>query len=159
MGRPATHGLSHTPTYTSWRAMRVRCHDPKHDNYRHYGAKGIMVCDRWKDFQNFLADMGIRPSKSHTIDRLDLSGDYEPKNCRWATKIEQGNNHSKNHHVEYRGQRMTMTQAWCLSGKIVPKGTLKSRIYGGWPIDQALETPAVMGRNQWTQNYVETIRL
>jgi len=154
MGRPPTHGMSNTPTYKSWRSMLNRCSNPKHDNYQYYGAKGIVVCERWKKFAAFLEDMGVRPSKSHSIDRIDLNGNYEPGNCRWATKIEQGNNHSKNHHVIYRGQRLTMTQAWRESGKLVPKSTLKTRLYRfNWPIEKALETPAIMGRNQWsTQN-------
>ena len=150
MGRPPIHGMHKTPTYSSWKSMLARCLYPSHENYQYYGEKGIVVCQRWRNFANFYADMGDRPSIDHSIDRIETSGNYEPGNCKWSTKIEQQNNRPDNHLVEYRGSTMTMTEAWRLSGKIVAKSTLKTRLYKfGWPIKEALETPAVMGRNQW----------
>lgn len=83
------HGLSQTITYSSWSAMRGRCYDPSNASYASYGGRGITVCARWHDFLNFLADMGERPSKDHSIDRRDPDGNYEPGNCRWATRAEQ----------------------------------------------------------------------
>ena len=86
------HGEINSPEYTSWRGMRDRCYNPNHSNYRYYGKRGITICERWESFENFLEDMGRKPSPKHSIDRIDGSGHYEPDNCRWATPIEQARN-------------------------------------------------------------------
>lgn len=87
--RATTHGMTRTPTYTSYRAMVKRCSNPNDPAYAQYGGRGIQVCERWKiSFENFLADMGLRP-KRRTLDRIETNGNYEPGNCRWATKSEQ----------------------------------------------------------------------
>lgn len=87
----ARHTEARSPTYISWRSMLTRCSDPKHQAWKYYGALGVKVCERWKTFANFLADMGERPD-GRTIDRINPYGDYEPGNCRWATSIEQRHN-------------------------------------------------------------------
>lgn len=85
------HGLCDSPTYGSWSAMLSRCNNPNDTRFKDYGGRGIRVCDRWKDFRNFLADMGLRPD-GKTLDREDVNGNYEPDNCRWADSFEQAAN-------------------------------------------------------------------
>lgn len=88
-----THNLSRTPEYHSWKAMSARCYDPNNNRFRYYGARGVTVCQRWRDsFEAFLSDMGPKPSPRHSIDRKETNGRYEPDNCRWATPSEQSKN-------------------------------------------------------------------
>lgn len=90
----ADRNIIRTPTYTSWESMRRRCFSEKQRSFPLYGGRGISVCERWlgeNGFINFVADMGLRPY-GKTLDRIDVNGNYEPKNCRWATLKQQMNN-------------------------------------------------------------------
>lgn len=90
------HGMSKTPEYAIWSAMRQRCTNPAVKRYPHYGGRGIKVCDRWLDFAAFIEDVGRRPSDDLSLDRIDNNGDYEPGNVRWATTVQQNNNTRRN---------------------------------------------------------------
>lgn len=98
-----------TPTHNSWHAMLQRCRNPRSHGFSRYGARGIAVCERWLVFANFLADMGERPA-GMTLDRIDNDGDYEPGNCRWASRVIQANNTRANRFIEWDGRRQTLTQ-------------------------------------------------
>ena len=89
--RSTLNGLSHTPTYNSWRCMIYRCTNANDKKWKYYGGRGVSVCDRWLNFENFLSDMGERPD-GKTIDRIDPYGNYEPDNCRWLDRLKQNSN-------------------------------------------------------------------
>lgn len=123
-----THGFSKSKSeYRVWRGMKRRCLVKGTPSYERYGGRGIKVCDRWiNSFENFYYDMGDRPSSKHSLDRIDNNGDYEPTNCRWATKKEQSNNVRTNNWIEYNGIKMTLSQ-WSSYFRVTPT-TLKSML-------------------------------
>lgn len=102
-----------TPEYYSWRNMRNRCNNSKSANYDYYGGRGIKVCERWNNsFQDFLEDMGRKPTPTHTLDRIDNNGDYTKENCRWADKVEQGRNKRNNRFFKMEdGRILTVSDA------------------------------------------------
>lgn len=138
-----THGhnrdYSVTPEYTAWQGMRRRCEDVKFKQHGDYKNRGITYCERWEKFENFLADMGVKPSPLHTLDRKDNDGNYEPSNCRWATWEEQSRNKRSNQVLEFQGQRMCI-QDWAEHVGL-NRNTLVKRLRSGWPIEKALTTP------------------
>jgi len=134
------HGCSEgSPAYKTWAGMIQRCTNKNQRSYKDYGGRGITVCERWLKFKNFYADMGERPSKEHSIDRIDVNGNYEPGNCRWATQAEQHANKTNNARWEFRGQ-VKCAFEWAAELGISIR-TIRSRLRYGWTLEQALATP------------------
>lgn len=138
--RHQTHGKSKTPEYLSWCAMRRRCKDTNDDWYPSYGGRGISVCERWDDFVTFLSDMGEKPSKAHSLDRIDVNGNYDPSNCRWATPKVQARNTRACEMLTYNGETKNIAD-WADQFGINYR-TIKSRTYQmGWSAEKAITTP------------------
>lgn len=155
MGSPAKHignwkhgeTMGHRPTaeYKAWCAMIERCQS-NHPASKNYYRRGITVCERWKhSFPNFLTDMGRKPSPRLTLDRIDNDGNYEPGNCRWATREEQGRNKRSNRLITFRGETLCMAD-WSRRTGLHPM-TLRRRLSAGWPVERALTQVAVIGAN------------
>lgn len=126
-----THGMTGTPEYQAWADMISRCENPDAGEFKRYGARGISVCAAWRSsFERFLADIGLRP-EGLTLDRIDVNGNYEPDNIRWATQTTQMRNRRCNRYLEYKGERMTLAEASERSG--IDKGTIRGRLRRGWP--------------------------
>lgn len=106
--------LDNHPLRLIWKSMLTRCNNSHAKSYTHYGARGIKVCERWQrdnnGFENFVNDMGERPTPEHTLDRIDYNGDYCPENCRWATPAEQANNKTDNVYIKVGGKQITAKQ-------------------------------------------------
>jgi len=128
-----------TAEYRAWKAMRGRCLNPWNRKYQHYGGRGIGICAQWSDFQSFYEDMGPRPSPSHSLDRIDNDGHYEPRNCRWATATQQANNRQFNHLITHDGLTQTLAQ-WARTLGVSPF-TLSTRIERGASIELVVRTP------------------
>ena len=143
------HGLSNSRLFEIWRAMKKRCYLKTHVHYKNYGARGIRVCEEWKnDFMNFYNwAMANGYRDDLTIDRINPDGNYEPNNCRWATYKEQNNNKKNNRYIEYNGEKHTASE-WAEIKKI-NYDTFFSRLYSGWSIKDLIETPVRIRRRQY----------
>lgn len=130
-----THGCSKTRAYKSWDHMLDRCKNPKTTYWNEYGGRGIKVCERWMKFENFLADMGERPEGT-SIDRINNNGNYEPENCRWATKKQQQQNRRVAHKLTHDGTTMTLSEWSRRAG--LKTSTLSERLRRGMGIKDAL---------------------
>lgn len=138
--RKVTHGMVESMEYKSWRSMKSRCLNPKDDNYADYGGRGISVSQEWvNSFETFFADMGRKPSSKHSIERIDVNGNYEPSNCRWATMTEQANNRRNNTRLTFRGITLNQKE-WCNKLGLC-ESTVHNRILKGMSIEDALTIP------------------
>jgi hypothetical protein len=143
--RATTHGASVKgsrlrPTYQSWLNMRMRCLQPTHQAYSRYAGRGIGICERWASFENFLEDMGERPSPKHSIERIDNDGHYEPGNCRWATIVDQARNRRSNVHITYCGETLTLSQWSERTGLAI--SLISRRLQAGLEPDEILTKPS-----------------
>jgi hypothetical protein len=139
--RSTKHGRAKTPEYVVWLGMKQRCSNTKHIGFPQYGARGIRVCERWRDdFAAFLADMGRRPSPAHSLERINNAWDYEPGNVRWATRSEQARNKRNNVLLTLGGETLTMTD-WATRLGTTAQVVWTRLNRQGWSIERALTTP------------------
>jgi hypothetical protein len=136
-----THGHSvnkkQSPEYRSYLKARSRCHDPKDKQYKDYGARGIFMCDEWRNsFENFIVDMGPKPNPRLTLERIDNEGPYVGWNCKWDTQKHQANNRRSSRLITFQNKTQTQQQ-WAEELGLNPH-TLGARIRKGWPLERAL---------------------
>lgn len=140
--RMITHNMYKTRIYKVWEDMKSRCDNPHNNRYKNYGGRGITICNSWREnFLNFY-EWAINNGYTDklTIDRIDVNGNYEPSNCRWATPKEQANNRTNNHRITYEGKTLTITQWSEITG--INRDALYHRlITRGWDVERALTKP------------------
>lgn len=132
--------------YRKWAGMIGRCTLENDTAYKYYGQRGIKVCERWRSFPNFLADMEATYFPGATLERKNNDGNYELSNCRWATTKDQNRNKRGNVFIEYRGERLTIA-GWAERLEL-PRKAIEQRLRNGWPPDQALTTPLIPRSNR-----------
>ena len=146
-----THGMTGSNEYTIWNIMRQRCRDETVKDWPRYGGRGVVVCAGWQKFENFFADMGKRPSKKHSVDRIDNDGNYScghcaeclenewPANCRWITMAEQHRNTRRNKFITFNRETLCVSD-WA-KRKGMSSALLRWRLESGWGIEKALTEP------------------
>ena len=135
IGRYKKHGKTESKIYQLWSSMKSRCFNKNEPAYKNYGERGITICDRWMDFQNFYSDMGDCPI-GMTLDRVDNNGNYSPENCRWASWKEQQNNRRNNKFILHKGEYKTISQ-WFPNINVKEYRKIHRRIKSGWNIERA----------------------
>ncbi len=140
-----THGLTNTPEFNAHHRMIERCYNPNHTSYQNYGARGISVCNRWKHGEDgksgaelFILDMPSKPTSTHQLERINNDGNYEPRNCCWATVKEQANNRRSNRKITWKEETKNLKQ-W--AEHIGMDQSALSRRIKAWGLERALTTP------------------
>jgi len=133
------HGMTNTPEFIAWNSMNVRCKNPSHKFFHRYGGRGISICERWAAFENFYSDMGPRPTKSHSLDRIDNNLGYSPENCRWVTQRTQKVNQERTVMLTHNGKTQCVMD-WAIETGI-SHATISQRIKNlKWSVCDALST-------------------
>jgi hypothetical protein len=143
--------MTRTPEYAIWEQIVGRCTNEKHPSYKNYGARGIEICHEWREsFSAFIRDVGRRPGRGFTIERVNNSLGYAPGNVVWARYVDQNRNKRKLHKLTFRGETKVLTD-WALEFGVSPT-VLYRRLRAGWSIEDALLTPPCeCGRRVWSQ--------
>lgn len=142
---PELKGCSRTPEYKVWNNLKNRCTNPNIAGYKNYGGRGITVCNEWFEFSNFIKDMGNRPSKNHSLDRINNDGNYCKENCRWATKNEQVRNRRPNIIVEYLEEKYILKD---LAKKVgLNYQLIQRRINKGLSVEESINKPYKYTKN------------
>ena len=149
--RACKHGLSRTPEYAAWVAMRHRCLSPLSQSYLRYGGRGITVCPEWLDVRVFVRDMGPRPSPAHSLERVDNDGPYGPGNCVWELRKRQNDNRSVSRRLTYEGETKTLSE-WAEQAGIKYTTLLRRLDDWGWTAEKALHTSVTENRARRGRN-------
>ena len=139
-----THGLSKTSEYKIWKDIRKRCLNPNSHAFHNYGGRGITICKKWDKFENFLKDMGKRPSTAYTVERVNNERGYSPSNCRWILRSEQGKNTRRTVKIKIRGEIKCVID-WCKFFNISPQSYYRRLKKGLSPVE-ALSRPSRSGK-------------
>jgi hypothetical protein len=133
-----------SPEHNSWHTMRSRCNNANDPAFYNYGGRGIKVCNRWDKFENFFEDMGEKPGEKYSLDRINCNGNYEPNNCRWATRFEQNRNRRSSVYIEINGKNQTVKE-WALETGL-NRQTIERRLKLGWSHFDAVMQPVIPGQ-------------
>lgn len=141
------HGDRQTRLYKIWIDMRQRCSNPNNSAYKNYGGRGVRVCSEWNDYQVFKAwAMGNGYDENLTIERVDVDGGYNPDNCEWITRKDQGFNRRNNHVLTYNGETKTLTE-WCNELNL-SYDMVRGRLKRGWTVEAALTIPKLNNKTK-----------
>jgi hypothetical protein len=149
-----THGLSNTSINNRWSGMMARCYQPTNKKYARYGGRGIKVCERWHAFENFFEDMGHPPSRAHSLDRIDVHGDYSKENCRWATQKTQQNNRENNRVLTINGVSKPLT-VWAEEAGISYRIVRQRIDRDHWTPERALSEKPTRARPMLRNRYMK----
>lgn len=144
------------PLYATWKAVIQRCEDKNHKTYRWYGARGVTICQEWRnDFEAFVKAVGLKPTPKHSIDRIDNLKGYEPGNCRWATMLEQAANRRENRKLTLQEGTPILSEAARVAG--IKRETLAARLNAGWDHNEAVKRPLRSGVKVAFKGEVKTV--
>lgn len=138
---------SDTPEYTSWESMKQRCNNPNNKHYKNYGGRGIKFCKEWNIFDKFLLDMGYRPGKKYSLDRIDVNGDYYKENCKWSDRYTQDRNRRNSVYLKYKGKNYILQDLANLVN--LNQQTIQKRLKKGMSVEEA-----VSKQYKYTKNVV-----
>jgi hypothetical protein len=136
---------SETVEYSSWESMRQRCNNPNNKHYKNYGGRGIIVCKEWDSFDKFLLDMGYRPEKKYSLDRIDVNGNYCIENCKWSNRYTQDRNRRNSVYLEYKGTTYVLQDLANLVN--LHQQTIQARLKKGMSVEEAINKPYKYRKN------------
>lgn len=143
------HGMYQSSEYHIWASAKDRCTNPNNRRYKDYGGRGIIFYKPWHDFREFIKDMGVKPSDKHTLERIEVDGNYDPDNCVWLVRERQQRNRRDSVKLTYKGKTKQVNDWADELG--VSKSVLYSRFIRGWPVEDIIETPVLKRQKSVTK--------